>query len=253
MKAKSPDWYKTIWTLDIKLQSWVEETEPQIDFILQHLTLPPKAKILDLACGFGRHALLLAQKGYDVTGVDITADYIEDARCSAAAMRLNNAQFIHSDIRKLQFDSEFDLVLNLADGAIGYLENDTENQKTFDVISRALKPGGRHVMDIINADYADRHFPMRNWEAGENTLALSEFDWDPESRIMLFGGMDLPYGTPLAHPVIAEGDPTRLYTQKEIRALWDTRSMRLDAAYAGFTEAPASPDAIQMVIFSTKL
>lgn len=253
MKAKASDWYKKIWTLDIKQQTWVEETEAQVDFILQHLNLPPSARILDLACGFGRHSLLLAQRGYDVVGVDITSDYIEDARRSAAAMHLSNAQFIHSDIRNLHFESEFDLVLNLADGAVGYLENDVENLKIFDVISRALKPGGHHVMDIINGDYADQYFPMRNWESGENSLALSEFDWDPESRIMLFGGMDIPYDTPLKHPVIAEGDPTRLYTQKEIRAFWTERAMRLDTAYAGFTEIPANSRAMQMVIFSTKL
>lgn len=253
MRPKSSDWYKTIWTLDIKQQSWVEEAAAQVDFILRHTNLPENARILDLACGYGRHALLLAQKGFHVTGVDITPTYIEDARRTAKELGLSNAQFIQSDIRALSFFEEFDLVLNLADGAIGYLETDAENEKIFDVVARALKPGGRHVMDIINADYADRHFPMRNWEDGENTLALSEFEWDRKRRIMLFGGMDIPYGTPLPKISIAEGDPTRLYTQAEIRALWTARGMRLDTVCAGFSEAPASPDDIQMLLFSTKL
>ena len=253
MKAKASDWYKTIWTLDIKQQSWVEDTAAQVDFLLRHLQLPRGARILDLACGFGRHALLLARQGFSVVGADITADYIADAQKSAAEMQLPNAQFVCSDIRDLRFQAEFDLVLNLADGAIGYLENDAENLKLFDVISAALKPGGRHVMDIINGDYADRHFPMRNWEVGEKALALSEFDWDKERRIMLFGGADIPYGVPAVMPVIGEGDPTRLYTQAEIQEIWRTRRMRLDAAFAGFTDAPANPDAMQMVVFSTKL
>jgi len=253
MKAKSPDWYKTIWTLDIKQQSWVEETAAQVDFLLRHLHLPAGAKILDLACGFGRHALLLAQRGYSVTGVDITAAYIADARRSAAQLQLTNTEFLQSDIRDLHFSEEFDLVLNLADGAIGYLENDTENEKIFDCIAAALKPGGRHVMDIINGDYADRHFPMHNWETGENTLALSAFEWDRTHRVMLFGGMEFPFGSVLTPFAITEGDPTRLYTQAEIRALWKSRGMRLDTAFAGFTDAPASPDGMQMVLFSTKL
>ena len=253
MKAKASDWYKTIWTLDIKQQSWVEDTAAQVDFLLRHLDLPRGARILDLACGFGRHALLLAQRGFSVVGVDITADYIADAQKSAEELHLQNAQFVCSDIRDLRFEAEFDLVLNLADGAVGYLESDAENLKTFDVIARALKPGGRHVMDIINGEYADRHFPMRNWETGENALALSEFDWDPERRIMLFGGADIPYGVPAVMPVIGEGDPTRLYTQAEIRAIWRTRRMQLDTAFAGFTDTPANPDTMQMVVFSTKL
>lgn len=252
MKAKPSDWYKTIWTLDIKQQSWVEEAEEQVSFILRHTHLPKNAKILDLACGYGRHALLFAQKGFRVTGVDITAAYIKDAEQNAKELALANTQFIHSDIRDLHFHEEFDLVLNLADGAIGYLENDIENEKLFDVIATALKPGGTHVMDIINGDYADRHFPMRNWETGKNSLALSEFNWDPEKRIMLFGGMDIPYGQSLHIPPVFEGDPTRLYTQDEIRTLWASRKMQLNHAFAGFSEESASCDAIQMVLFSNK-
>ena len=230
----------------------MEEATAQVEFILHHTQLPKNAKILDLACGYGRHALLFAQKGFQVTGVDITEAYIDDAQRTAKELGLSNAQFIRSDIRDVRFRTEFDLVLNLADGAIGYLENDRENEKIFDVIASALKPGGHHVMDIINGEYADRHFPMRNWEIGENTLALSEFEWDPKTRIMLFGGTDIPFGAPLPKSLVFEGDPTRLYTQAEIHRLWSTRGMCLECAYAGFSEAPASPDAIQMLLFSAK-
>lgn len=253
MKAKASDWYKNIWTLDIKQHSWVEETEQQTEHIIRHLDLPTGAKVLDLACGFGRHSLLLAQRGYNVTGVDITQEYITDARRSAADMGLDNAEFICCDIRELNVSAEYDLVLNLADGAIGYLENDDENSRIFDCIAAALKPGGHHVMDIINGEYADRHFPMYNWERGSSSLALSAFEWDAQKRIMLFGGADLPYGQPLTVPEISEGDPTRLYTLHEIDRLWETRGMRVDSAFAGFSEREASPDVMQMVVYSTKL
>lgn len=56
MKAKEPDWYKKIWTLDIKDMSWVEETKSQVDFLIQICKLQGTERILDLACGFGRHA-----------------------------------------------------------------------------------------------------------------------------------------------------------------------------------------------------
>ena len=61
-----------------------------------------------------------------------------------------NAKFICQDIRTITFDKEFDVVLNMADGAIGYLEDDGENHKIFSVIAKALKNGGKHFMDIIN-------------------------------------------------------------------------------------------------------
>ena len=158
MKAQEADWYKHGWTLDIKNQSWVEDTESQVDFIIKTLRLTGKERILDLACGYGRHSLSLARKGYSVIGVDITPEYIDDARKTAKAESLN-ADFINADIRDVRFENEFDVVLNLADGAIGYLETDEENLKIFDVVSHALKSGGKHFMDICNAEHAEHYFP----------------------------------------------------------------------------------------------
>lgn len=68
--------------------------------------------------------------------------------------------------------------MNLADGAIGYLESDEANLKLFDAISNALKPGGKHFMDICNAEYAKHYFPAQYWDAGENALSVSKFEWD---------------------------------------------------------------------------
>ncbi len=62
------------------------------------------------------------------------------------------------------------MVLNMADGAIGYLENDEENSKIFTVIARALKHGGKHFMDIMNGNYASTHFPCKLWDAGMQKL-----------------------------------------------------------------------------------
>ena len=220
--------------------------------MIQTMHLTGKERILDLACGYGRHALSLAQRGYTVVGVDITKEYIEDARKSAAKLALQNIEFIHSDIREVYYENEFDVVLNLADGAIGYLENNEENLKIFDVIAKALKPGGVHCMDICNAEYADRYFPMRGWEIGTKSLALSEFEWNPDTRIMLFGGADIPFGQPAEPPVISEGDPTRLYSLKEINGIMEARGMRVEHAFCDFYGKPASGDDLQLIIFSKK-
>ena len=72
MKRMSSDWYRKIWSLDIQDQSWVEDTARQVDFLVKTLNLYGGEKILDLACGFGRHSLELARRGFSVTGVDIT-------------------------------------------------------------------------------------------------------------------------------------------------------------------------------------
>lgn len=76
MKRMSSDWYRKIWSLDIRDQSWVEDTARQVDFLVKTLGLKGGERILDLACGFGRHGLELAQRGFSVTGVDITRNML---------------------------------------------------------------------------------------------------------------------------------------------------------------------------------
>lgn len=79
MKAMEKDWYQKNWTLDIQNMSWVEDTNRQVDFLIKQLHLKGTEKILDLACGFGRHSLEFTRRGYDVTGIDITPAYIDYA------------------------------------------------------------------------------------------------------------------------------------------------------------------------------
>lgn len=138
MKQMEKDWYKKIWTLDIQNMSWVEDTKRQVDFIIDKLDLKGTERILDLACGFGRHSLEFARRGYEVVGVDITKDYVEYANEQAGKEQLD-ASFICKDIRELTFENEFDVVLNMADGAIGYLEDDEENKKIFAAVASSLK------------------------------------------------------------------------------------------------------------------
>lgn len=187
MKAKASDWYKKIWTLDIKNMSWVENTPNEVDYLI------------DLC-------------------------------------RLNGTE----------------RVLDLADGAIGYLENDEENLRIFDVISRALKNGGQHVCDLVCGDYAEAHFPVKLWDAGEKSISLSEFDWYPDTRIMMFGNRDFAYGKVLTKPEIAEGDPMRVYTLAEIKEIMKVRGMRVTKAFAGYSKQPAGSQSFQMLVHSQK-
>lgn len=251
MKAMEKDWYKKIWTLDIKDQSWVEDTKRQVDFLIEKLELKGTDRILDLACGFGRHSLELARRGYDVTGVDITPEYIEYATKQAQTEKLN-AGFICSDIRNVSFHNEFDVVLNMADGAIGYLENEEENLKIFRVISEALKPGGRHFMDIMNGSYAETHFPCKLWDAGEKCLTLSDFEWDKETKTLIYGQLDYPYGEPLSKPEMTEGNPIRLYSLDEIKSIFFNLGMSVYDSYADYNGTLSADNEIQLMVCSKK-
>jgi SAM-dependent methyltransferase len=251
MIAKESDWYKHSWSLDIKQQSWVEDTERQVNFIIDHLKLKGNERILDLACGFGRHSLSFASKGFDVVGVDLTKEYIEDAKKTAEEKGLP-VTFLLSDLREVKFKNEFDVVLNLADGAIGYLENDTENLKIFDVISNALKPGGKHFMDICNAEHAEHCFPKSAWETGKTSIALSTFEWDSKKRIMLYGDRDIPYGEPACKPEIIYGDPTRLYSLEEIKTILAERNMTVQDSFSDYYGRASSYKNLQLMVSSVK-
>ena len=235
-----PRWYRKIWTLDIHDKSWVEQTPSEVDFIVEALGLGEHERILDLACGFGRHVLELTRRGHSVVGVDLTREYIEEARARARCECLD-AELICGDVREVSFSEEFDVVLSMADGAIGYLENDEENLKIFDVIASALKPDGRHLMSVCNAAYARTHFPRRHWEAGERAISLADFEWDSETSRMVYTSYTLKYGEALIEP---EGRTAwiRLYTLDELTEILRTRAITVQAAYGGHDTTVSSSD-----------
>jgi len=216
------------------------------------LALKGNERILDLACGFGRHSLELARRGYSVVGVDITKAYIDHANAEAKKQNLN-AQFILSDIRDIKFENEFDVVINMADGAVGYLENDKENEKIFAVIAKALKKGGKHFMDVMNAGYADTHFPCKLWDEGEKNLTLSKFEWNKDTKILLYGQLDFEYGKELPKPLMGDACPQRLYHTEEIEKIMNDNGMKMIRTYNNFTDKEITDADLQMEVYSQKL
>ena len=251
MKSMNKDWYKKAWTMDIQNMSWVEDTKNEVDFLIDQLKLQGNEKILDLAYGYGRHSLELARRGYDVTGIDITSEYIEYATGQAEKEGLK-AKFLCMDIREVNMKEKFDVVINMADGAIGYLENDMENMKIFEVVSNALKKGGKHFMDIMNGSYAENHFPCKLWDEGEKCLTLSAFEWDKKSKILLYRQVDYPYGEPLWKPEMKEENPIRLYTISEISKIFSTLGMSVCKSYADYTGKASSDNDIQLMVYSVR-
>lgn len=253
MKRPPSDWYKEIWTLGIKENSWVEDTQKQVDFIINALNLSGKERILDLACGYGRHSLEFARRGYSVVGVDITQSFIKDATESAKKENLN-VEFICTDIRNYQCKQEFDVVLNMADGAIGYLENDAENNKIFEVIGKALKPGGKSLIDICNQLHAVMHFPKKYWEIGTNQIALPWFDYNESDKRMLYGGFDIPFGAPATPPQSLEAHSSiRLYSYEEVKNIFYEMGISVLAAYGDYSlNVLADHKHMQLIIVSEK-
>lgn len=125
------------------------DTEAQLfmDNITQYLNLPDNAKILDLACGKGRHSVYLNQLGFDVTGADLSENSILDAKKSEN----KSLRFCVHDMRNA-FNEKFDAVFNLFT-SFGYFEYEDDNLKTLKAIKANLSDYGFAVIDFMNVDY----------------------------------------------------------------------------------------------------
>ena len=123
------------------------EAEKQVEFIEQAIPLNPENRILDLACGYGRHSIILARKGYCLTGYDLSADYIREAVQEADKVGVM-VDFKQVDMRQLDFSEEFDVILSLSTSLAFY--NDEVNRDIFCRIFKALKRKGIFVFDQGN-------------------------------------------------------------------------------------------------------
>src|ERR1700709_1600016 len=148
-KEIAEDWYVNAFA-DTADMAWTDRTEAEVERAMRMLRPGGGERILDLACGSGRHSLELRRKGFGGGGGGLSPELLEIARGDADKEGLE-VRFVEADLRELEFEAEFDIVLSLNDGAIGYLESEAENLRTFAVISPSLKSGGRHLMQLPNA------------------------------------------------------------------------------------------------------
>lgn len=125
----------------------MREAEYFLRNLVRRLSLQKDMKLIDLACGKGRHSIFLNQLGYDVRGVDLAAHSIAEAKKSEN----EHLHFEVQDLRNLSFSSEFDVALNLFT-SFGYFDCDDTNKKVISQVHKILKPGGLVVIDFMNVD-----------------------------------------------------------------------------------------------------
>lgn len=123
-----------------------EEAQLFLDHLIAYLQPDPQANILDLACGKGRHATYLHQKGFSCTGVDLSP-----ANIQAAQENCSDVRFAVHDIREVFEVSAFDFILNLFT-SFGYFENDADHVQVMKAVSTMLKPQSTFVIDFMNAE-----------------------------------------------------------------------------------------------------
>jgi SAM-dependent methyltransferase len=241
------DWYRRAFPPEETLKRpWADRTGAEVDRALAMLGAQGGERVLDMACGTGRHSLELARRGFDVVGVDISSDLLAIAESDAESDSLG-ASFLAADLRELDFDEEFDLVLNLNDGAIGYFETEEENHRTFEVIGAALRPGGGNLLQLPNVLYAETHLPQKTWIAGEDMVELIDHRWEPRTRYLEGSTMPILVGETFqgVSPIPFR---QRLYSVEELTEIYESVGMELANSFRG-TGKPRPPKASQFEVF----
>jgi SAM-dependent methyltransferase len=122
---REPDWFQSFFGADyfeIYRDAFPPEgTARDVEGIVARLGLDAGARVLDLACGHGRHAIPLAERGFAVTGYDSSEPFLEQARASAAARGVA-VHWLRGDMRALPFAAEFDAAINVFT-AFGYFDD----------------------------------------------------------------------------------------------------------------------------------
>jgi SAM-dependent methyltransferase len=225
-----------------------ERAEREVAFAAQKLGLTGGARVLDLCCGPGRHSVLLAQRGYRVTGLDLSQAYLDLAR-RAAVDQQTAIETVLADMREIPFDNHFDAVINMY-SSFGYLESEAEDLKVLESISRSLKRGGRLLLDMLNREWAVANYIQNDWHAEpDGTLYVEHRALDLESSRMRVRFVIVePNGGRRDSP----GHDIRLYTLTEMKILLERAGFAGVEVYGGFDGEKYGIDTRRMILCAAK-
>jgi SAM-dependent methyltransferase len=174
-----PNWWETFFT-GVAVDMWVqavpeEHTQREADRLETLLAVSPGAELLDVPCGAGRLALVLAQRGYKMTGVDWSSEFLGRARRGG-----DQIQWEQRDMRDLPWAGRFDAAFCLGN-SFGYLDDDG-NQAFLRAVRQTLKTGGRFVLETpMVLENLLAHLQPRPWWKAGDVYLLVENHYDPAS------------------------------------------------------------------------
>jgi len=221
-----------------------ERTDKEVSALVRLLELDAPMKILDLACGFGRHTNRLAALGHSMTGIDLTPGFIDIARLDAFQQHVE-VDYLQADMLELWYKDTFDRILLLFT-AFGYFTDD-ENLQVLVNIRQALKPGGLVIFDTNSRDALMKDFRPCFVVEKEGNLMIDRLSFDSlqgryyNNRIVIRDGVrkDKPYFV-------------RLYNPNEIQMLIKQSGLVLQHIYDGWDGKEFSSTSHRMVVIAQK-
>ena len=212
-----------------------ERTAQEIDFVLSETGIPPGGRILDVGCGPGRHSIELAQRGYNVLGIDSAAAMITAARSRASEAEVS-PKFQQAAGEDFASNQPFDAAICLFT-TLGQLGNDNEDRKLVARVASNLKTDGFLVVEV----------PQRDWVA-ENLNPADRFG-EVDRYTDIVRQLNAEENTVTEVFTLVSPEETRqyvlryrLYSPVELNALLDGAGFKVVSIYGGYDKVPLSPE-----------
>jgi SAM-dependent methyltransferase len=208
-----------------------EQTRAEATFISKHLQPSDGAKLLDVPCGNGRLSVELASRGFQMTGIDIASEFIDEAKANSTKRGLD-IEWLQGDMRTISWSQDFDGAFCFGN-SFGYLA-DEDNANFLRSISKALRPGARFILDApaIAECLLPNLKEEREMEVGGITFkADSRYDHDQ-------GRMFTEYT--FVRDGVEDKRPSsqRIYTYRELKDLLHKANLEVLHAYSSLEEEP---------------
>ena len=160
-------------------ENFTQGTVGECDFIEKEINNDNSLKILDVGCGTGRHAIELSNRGYIVTGIDLSETQLARARQKAESHNLK-IDFQKQDARNLTFIDEFDVAIMLCEGGFPLMETDEMNYEILKCVTKSLRDHGKIIFTTLNGLFPLYHsveeFCASTTEEGNATYRSNTFD-----------------------------------------------------------------------------
>ncbi|OSZ80454.1 methyltransferase type 11 [Chitinophagaceae bacterium IBVUCB2] len=175
-KAWYKDWFNSPFYHKLYFERDEKEAEIFIKKLIGLLTPAAGSRMLDVACGKGRHSKTLASLGFNVTGIDISFDSVNYAK----QFEKDNLDFFVHDMRLPFWGNYFDYAFNFFT-SFGYFNTRREHDDAIRTIAKSLKPGGKLIIDYLNVHYAEDHLTHNEVKEIDGTI-YTLHRWDDETH-----------------------------------------------------------------------
>jgi SAM-dependent methyltransferase len=220
-----------------------EATAEAVDAVWRLLELAPGLEVLDLACGHGRIANALAERGARVTGLDVAPRFLELAHADAVERGVD-VEYVEGDMRSLPWTDRFDRVVNWFT-AFGYFD-DTENRRVLAEVHRALRPGGLFLLEVNSRDRILREFRPAHVVERDGNFMLQLVQWDAETSRTLTEWVAIRDGEVRRHSFFV-----RMLTAPELRD-WLHEVGFEDVRFSDWAGEPFTLESRRMVTVARK-